>query len=110
MYRRLLSAWLLLAYKLNSQSVLFAGYSDDRELTDRGRLVKSGRHVRQDFIGAAAIRTGRVGGSGRYLNPDTCPVTHLGTLTLGGSGTCPHISGMSTVASSRSLAMSLNSQ
>jgi hypothetical protein len=40
-----LSGQLLLAYKLNWQSVLFAGYGDDRELTDRDQLVKSGRQV-----------------------------------------------------------------
>jgi hypothetical protein len=40
-----LSGQLLLAYKLNWQSVMFAGYGDDRELTDRDQLVKSGRQV-----------------------------------------------------------------
>jgi hypothetical protein len=40
-----LSGQLLLAYKLNWQSVMFAGYGDDRELTDRDELVKSGRQV-----------------------------------------------------------------
>lgn len=39
------SGQLLLAYKLNWQSVLFAGYGDDRELTDRDQLVKSGRQI-----------------------------------------------------------------
>jgi len=39
------SGQLLLAYKLNWQSVLFAGYGDDRELTERHELVKSGRQV-----------------------------------------------------------------
>ena len=39
------SGQLLLAYKLNWQSVLFAGYGDDRELTGRNELVKSGRQV-----------------------------------------------------------------
>ena len=33
----------LLAYKLNWQSVVFAGYGDDRTLSDRDRLEKSGR-------------------------------------------------------------------
>lgn len=45
-----------------------------------------------------------------YLNPDTVPVTHFGALTLGGSGVCPHARGISAVATSRSLAMSLSSQ
>ena len=40
-----LSGQLLLAYKLNWQSVMFAGYGDDRELTDRDEFVKSGRQV-----------------------------------------------------------------
>ncbi len=40
-----LSGQFLLAYKLNWQSVMFAGYGDDRELTDRDQLVKSGRQV-----------------------------------------------------------------
>ena len=40
-----LSGQLLLAYKLNWQSVMFAGYGDDRELTDREEFVKSGRQV-----------------------------------------------------------------
>jgi hypothetical protein len=40
-----LSAQLLLAYKLNWQSVMFIGYGDDRELTDRDAFVKSGRQV-----------------------------------------------------------------
>jgi hypothetical protein len=40
-----LTGQLLLAYKLNWQSVMFVGYGDDRELTDRDQLVKSGRHV-----------------------------------------------------------------
>jgi hypothetical protein len=39
------SGQLLLSYKLNWQSVMFAGYGDDRELTDRNQLVKSGRQV-----------------------------------------------------------------
>ena len=39
------SGQLLLSYKLNWQSVLFAGYGDDRELTDRNQLVKSGRQI-----------------------------------------------------------------
>jgi hypothetical protein len=33
----------LLAYKLNWQTVLYAGYGDDRELDARDRLVRSGR-------------------------------------------------------------------
>ena len=45
-----------------------------------------------------------------HLNPETVPVTHFGTFTFGGSGICPHTSGMSAVATSRSLAMSLSSQ
>jgi len=40
-----LTGQLLLAYKLNWQSVMFVGYGDDRELTDRDQLVKSGRQV-----------------------------------------------------------------
>ena len=40
-----LSGQFLLAYKLNWQSVMFVGYGDDRELTDRDQLVKSGRQV-----------------------------------------------------------------
>jgi hypothetical protein len=40
-----LNGQLLLAYKLNWQSVMFVGYGDDRELTDRDELVKSGRQV-----------------------------------------------------------------
>ena len=40
-----LSGQVLLAYKLNWQSVMFAGYGDDRELTDRDQLVKAGRQV-----------------------------------------------------------------
>jgi hypothetical protein len=39
------SGQLLLAYKLNWQSVMFVGYGDDRELTERDALVKSGRQV-----------------------------------------------------------------
>ena len=39
------SGQFLLAYKLNWQSVMFVGYGDDRELTDRDQLVKSGRQV-----------------------------------------------------------------
>lgn len=39
------SSQMLLAYKLNWQSVLFAGYGDDREPTDRHELVKPGRQV-----------------------------------------------------------------
>ena len=35
----------LFAYKLNWQSVMFIGYGDDRELTDRDQLVKAGRQV-----------------------------------------------------------------
>ncbi|HEY3157460.1 MAG TPA: hypothetical protein VGJ78_00755, partial [Vicinamibacterales bacterium] len=37
------SGSLLLAYKLNWQSVMFAGYGDDRTLSDRDRLEKTGR-------------------------------------------------------------------
>jgi len=37
------SGSLLLGYKLNWQSVLFAGYGDDRTLSDRDRLEKTGR-------------------------------------------------------------------
>jgi hypothetical protein len=33
------SGSLLLAYKLNWQSVMFVGYGDDRELTDANRLA-----------------------------------------------------------------------
>jgi hypothetical protein len=40
-----LTGQLLLAYKLNWQSVMFVGYGDDRELTDREQFVKSGRQV-----------------------------------------------------------------
>jgi hypothetical protein len=40
-----LSGQVLLSYKLNWQSVMFVGYGDDRELTDRDQLVKSGRQV-----------------------------------------------------------------
>jgi hypothetical protein len=40
-----LSAQALLSYKLNWQSVMFVGYGDDRELTERDQLVKSGRQV-----------------------------------------------------------------
>jgi hypothetical protein len=39
------SAQALLSYKLNWQSVMFVGYGDDRELTDRDQFVKSGRQV-----------------------------------------------------------------
>ena len=45
---------LLLAYKLNWQSGLFAGYGDDRELTDRNELVTS-PGVREDLVRAAAL-------------------------------------------------------
>jgi hypothetical protein len=38
---------LLLAYKLNWQSVVFVGYGDDRELTDQARLA---RLDRQGFV------------------------------------------------------------
>ena len=47
---------------------------------------------------------------GCQLNPETVPVTHFGTFTFGGSGICPHTSGISAVATSRSLATSLSSQ
>lgn len=40
-----LSGQLLLAYKLNWQSVMFVGYGDDRELTGRDEFVASGRQV-----------------------------------------------------------------
>jgi hypothetical protein len=40
-----LSAQALLSYKLNWQSVMFAGYGDDRDLADQNQLVKSGRQV-----------------------------------------------------------------
>jgi Domain of unknown function (DUF5916) len=40
-----LTGQLLLAYKLNWQSVMFVGYGDDRELTDREELVKAGHQV-----------------------------------------------------------------
>jgi hypothetical protein len=40
-----LTGQLLLAYKLNWQSVMFAGYGDDRDLNDQSQLVKSGRQV-----------------------------------------------------------------
>ena len=40
-----LSGQLLLSYKLNWQSVMFAGYGDDRDLTDRDELVKTGRQL-----------------------------------------------------------------
>jgi hypothetical protein len=40
-----LSAQALLSYKLNWQSVMFAGYGDDRDRTDQNQLVKSGRQV-----------------------------------------------------------------
>jgi Domain of unknown function (DUF5916) len=40
-----LSGQFLLSYKLNWQSVMFVGYGDDRELTDRDLLVKSDRQV-----------------------------------------------------------------
>ena len=36
---------LLLAYKLNWQSVLFVGYGDDRELLSEDHLARSGRQV-----------------------------------------------------------------
>jgi hypothetical protein len=36
---------LLLAYKLNWQSVMFVGYGDDRELSDQQRLEKLDRQV-----------------------------------------------------------------
>jgi len=35
----------LLAYKVNWQTVLYAGYGDDRELSDASRLVPSARQV-----------------------------------------------------------------
>jgi hypothetical protein len=34
---------LLLAYKVNWQSVLFVGDGDERELSDRDRLEQTGR-------------------------------------------------------------------
>jgi hypothetical protein len=37
------SGSVLLAYKLNWQSVLFVGYGDDRELSDRHELERSNR-------------------------------------------------------------------
>jgi hypothetical protein len=40
-----LTGQLLLSYKVNWQSVLFTGYGDDRELTDRDQLAKSGRQI-----------------------------------------------------------------
>jgi hypothetical protein len=40
-----LTAQVLLSYKLNWQSVMFIGYGDDRELTDRDLLVKTGRQL-----------------------------------------------------------------
>ena len=39
------SASVLFAYKLNWQSVMFAGYGDDRALSDQDRLEKTGRQV-----------------------------------------------------------------
>jgi hypothetical protein len=36
---------VLLAYKINWQSVMFVGYGDDRELTDLRRLQPSGHQV-----------------------------------------------------------------
>jgi hypothetical protein len=38
-----LSASALFAYELNWQSVLFAGYGDDRELSHEHELEKTGR-------------------------------------------------------------------
>ena len=35
----------LLAYKLNWQTVLYAGYGDNRELTDTSKLVPSERQL-----------------------------------------------------------------
>jgi hypothetical protein len=39
------SGSLLVAYKLNWQSVIFVGYGDDRELTDQQRLARLDRQV-----------------------------------------------------------------
>jgi hypothetical protein len=39
------SSAVLLAYKINWQSVIFVGYGDDRELNDRSRLVPSGHQL-----------------------------------------------------------------
>jgi hypothetical protein len=39
------SASFLFAYKLNWQTVLFAGYGDDRTLMDDGRLERASRQV-----------------------------------------------------------------
>jgi hypothetical protein len=39
------SGSVLLAYKINWQSVMFVGYGDDRELTDQRRLVPSDHQV-----------------------------------------------------------------
>ena len=39
------SGQLLLAYKLNWQSVVFIGYGDDRELSDLDRLEPLGRQL-----------------------------------------------------------------
>jgi hypothetical protein len=36
---------MLVAYKLNWQSVMFVGYGDDRELTGEQRLAKLDRQV-----------------------------------------------------------------
>jgi hypothetical protein len=36
---------VLLAYKINWQSVMFVGYGDERELTDQRRLLPSGHQV-----------------------------------------------------------------
>jgi hypothetical protein len=40
-----LSGSVLFAYKLNWQSVLFFGYGDDRELSDREQLEQAGRQL-----------------------------------------------------------------
>ncbi len=43
-HERQFSGSVLYAYKLNWQTVLFVGYSDERALTDAERLTQTGRN------------------------------------------------------------------
>jgi hypothetical protein len=45
-----------------------------------------------------------------HSKPETDPVTHFGTFACSEVGICPHASGISAVATRRSVAMSLSSQ
>jgi hypothetical protein len=77
------SASVLLAYKLNWQSVVFLGYGDSRTLSDDGGLP---RRARQLFLKVSyASRVIRGGSSGRKLSADD-PARSNGTGRLEGPG------------------------